>query len=354
MKAVIYVGLGKVEIQERPMPKILEPTDAIVKLSKTTLCGTDLHILKGDVPTVSLGRIMGHEGVGTIEAVGPAVSAFAPGDRVVISSVSKCGLCTFCRRGIFSHCARGGWQLGNTLDGTQAEFVRIPYADGSLHRAAPAVPDAALLMLSDAVPTGLECGTLDARVRPGCSVAIVGAGPVGLCALMTARLYSPAMVIMLDLDPARLEVARRLGATHVVRAGGSAVEEVMRLTGGMGVDAVIEAVGVPASFELCQELVAVGGTIANLGVHGASATIHLEKLWNRNITMTTRQVDNGSTADLMELIARGQIDAGALATHYFRFDEIQEAYACFSNAAANKALKVIVDFEGTGGVGARL
>ncbi|EED85155.1 predicted protein [Postia placenta Mad-698-R] len=342
MKGLVFVGLNNIEIQERPKPVIVEPTDAIVKLVKTTVCGSNLHIVKGHVPYIPFGRIMGHEGLGIVETVGASVTRFRPGDHVVISAITRCGRCEFCSRAMYSHCTDGGFTLGNTVDGTQAEYVRIRHADD----------EDALVMASDVLPTGMECGVLQGRVQPGSFVAIVGMGPIGLSALMSAKLYSPSVIISLELDPARLNVARNLGATHA--AGAGAVEEVMRLTGGEGVDAVIEAVGVPASFELCQELVAVGGTIANLGVHGASATIHLEKLWNRNITMTTRQVDNGSTADLMELIARGQIDAGALATHYFRFDEIQEAYACFSNAAANKALKVIVDFEGAGGAAARL
>lgn len=354
MKGLVFVGLNKIEIQERPKPLIVEPTDGIIKLAKTTICGSDLHILKGHVPRVPFGRIMGHEGLGTVDAVGASVTRFKPGDRVIISTMTKCGRCEFCAQGMYSHCADGGWTLGNTVDGTQAEYTRVRHADGSLYLAPPGVDEDALVMASCMLPTGMECGVLSGRVRPGCRVAIVGAGPIGLSALMSAQLYSPSVIIMLDLDPARLEAGRRLGAMHAVLSGPHAVEEVMRITDGKGVDTAIEAVGSPPTFELCQELIGVGGTIANIGIHGGKVDLHMDKLWDRNITITTRMLDTFATGKLLELLKAGKINGKALATHSFHFNDIITAYDTFAAAAANHALKVIVDFENPGRENARL
>src|SRR5580658_2135984 len=292
MKALVYQGPGRKALEQRPIPEIQVPTDAVVKITKTTICGTDLHILKGDVATCSPGRILGHEGVGIVEQVGLGVTIFRPGDHVLISCISSCGRCEYCRRGMYSHCMTGGWILGNEIDGTQAEFVRIPHADTSLYPIPEGADEEALVMLSDILPTGFECGVLNGKVAPGGTVAIVGAGPIGLAALLTAQFYSPAQIIMIDLDGNRLAVARRFGATASVNsADGKAVETVMKMTGNRGVDTAIEAVGIPATFELCEKIVAPGGTIANIGVHGVKADLHLESLWSRNITITTRLVD---------------------------------------------------------------
>ena len=296
MKALVYRGPGKKAWEERPKPTLKEPTDAIVKIAKTTICGTDLHILKGDVPTCAEGRILGHEGVGVVEEVGSGVSTFKKGDRVLISCITSCGKCDACKRGMYSHCATGGWILGHTIDGTQAEYVRIPYADTSLYRVPKGVDEEALVMLSDILPTGYECGVQNGAVKPGDVVAIVGGGPVGLAALLTAQFYSPAELIMIDLDDNRLEVARGFGATRTVNSkDGKAAEQVMALTGGKGVDVAIEAVGIPATFDLCQDIVAAGGHIANVGVHGKAVALKLEKLWAHNVTITTRLVDTVTT-----------------------------------------------------------
>jgi alcohol dehydrogenase len=286
MKALVYKGLGSVELQERPRPRIQSPGDAIIKLSKTTLCGTDLHIRSGDVATCTPGRILGHEGVGIVEELGTSVTALKKGEKVLISCISSCTSCEYCRRGMYSHCTTGGWILGNTIDGTQAEYVRIPHAASSLYLIPPAANEEALVMLSDIFPTGLECGVLNGKVNPGSTVAIVGAGPVGLAALITARLYSPSLIIMIDSDINRLETAKKLGAHYTIDpTNGEAAKNVKSITDGKGCDAVIEAVGIPATFELCQELVAPGGTIANVGVHGTKVDLHLEKLWSQNICM---------------------------------------------------------------------
>ena len=343
MKALIYQGPNKKALEDRPKPEIAAPTDAIVKVTKTTICGTDLHILKGDVATCKPGRILGHEGVGIIDTVGPAVTAFKIGDRVLISCVSACGKCLYCRRQMYSHCTTGGWILGNTIDGTQSEFVRIPHADTSLYPIPAGADEEALVMLSDILPTGFECGVLNGKVQPGNTIAIVGAGPIGLAALLTAQFFSPAEIIMIDLDDNRLEVAKRFGATATINSGdGKALEAVMAMTSRRGVDTAIEAVGIPATFGLCQEIIAPGGTIANIGVHGTKVDLHLELLWDRNITITTRLVDTVSTPMLLDVLRSKKIDPKLLITHRFRLSQILEAYETFGHAANTKALKVII------------
>ncbi len=343
MKALVYGGPGKKSVEDRPKPEIIDANDAIIRVTKTTICGTDLHILKGDVPTCEPGRILGHEGVGVVEKVGIGVSYIKPGDHVLISCITSCGKCPSCRKGMYSHCLNGGWVLGHRIDGTQAEFVRIPYADTSLYRIPPGVDEEAVVMLSDILPTGYECGVLNGRIKPGDTVAIVGAGPIGLATLLTAQFYAPAEVIMIDIDDNRLEVAKRLGATAIINSrDGKAVEKVMALTNGAGVDTAVEAVGVPATFVLCEDIVAAGGTIANVGVHGVKADLHLEKLWSHNITITTRLVDTITTAMLLKTVQSGKINSQSLITHRFSKDQIMDAYETFSNASDNKTLKVII------------
>ena len=319
VKALVYLGPAEKALQDRPKPEVSAPTDAVVRITRTTICGTDLHILKGDVPTCQPGRILGHEGVGVVETVGPAVTMFKPGDRVLISCISSCGKCTACRKQMYSHCATGGWVLGNTIDGTQAEFVRIPHADTSLYLIPDGADEEALVMLSDILPTGFECGVLNGKVQPGNTVAIVGAGPIGLAALLTAQFYAPSEIIMIDLDDNRLEVAKRFGATGTINsADGKAAATVMAMTAARGVDTAIEAVGIPATFELCQEIIAAGGVIANIGVHGVKADLHLERLWDRNITVTTRLVDTVSTPMLLNVVGSQRIDPKLLITHRFK------------------------------------
>src|ERR1039457_94172 len=308
MKALVYHGSGKCAWEDKPRPTIQEAGDAIVRITTSTICGTDLHILKGDLQSVAEGRILGHEGIGVIEQTGQEVSDFHVGDKVILSCVTACLKCDFCRRNMYSHCRRGGWILGNAIDGTQAEYVRVPHADGSLYAFPRDGDEEALVMLSDILPTGFECGVLNGQVQPGDTVAIVGAGPVGLAALLTAQLYSPAEIVAIDLDANRLDVAKSFGATSVVDSSdGKAIERVMALTGGKGVDVAIEAVGVPASFDICQSIRAPGGRLANVGVHGKPVELHLEKLWDRNITLTTRLVDTITTPMLFKLVQSGRL-----------------------------------------------
>jgi alcohol dehydrogenase len=350
MKALVYHGQGIRAWEDLPKPTIMEATDAIVRITTTTICGTDLHILKGDLPTVTSGRILGHEGVGIIEELGTNVLSFHNGDRVLISCITSCGRCSFCRKGMYSQCRTGGWILGNRIDGTQAEYVRIPCADTSLYSLAPEVDDEAATMLSDILPTGLECGVLNGQVKPGDIVAIVGSGPVGLAALLTAQLYSPTEIVVIDIDDNRLEVALSLGATKIVNSSdGKAVEHIMALTNDAGVDVAIEAVGIPSTFDLCQSIIAPGGRIANVGVHGKPVEFHIERLWSYNITLTTRLVDTVTTPMLLRIVQSGHLDAKKLVSHRFKLSEIMQAYDTFGNAAKERALKVILTNDNTGG-----
>ena len=343
MKALVYHGPGNKSWEEKPKPVIIKQTDVIVRISKTTICGTDLHIMKGDVPEVVDGTTIGHEGVGVIEEVGTAVTSFKKGDHVLISCITSCGRCDYCKRGMYSHCEDGGWMLGHLIDGTQAEYVRIPHAENSLHHIPEGVDEEALVMLSDILPTGFECGVLNGQVKPGDSIAIVGSGPIGLAALLTAQFYSPAEIIMIDPDDNRLEVARTFGATKTINNSTTDVaKEILRLTNGKGVDAAIEAVGIPETFELCTSIIGPGGCVANVGVHGTSATLHLETLWAKNITITTRLVDTVTTPMLLKTVQSQKLTPSKLITHHFRLDQIMDAYQTFENAAKEKALKVIL------------
>lgn len=343
MHALVYLGPGKLAWEERPVPVLIDSADAIVRITATTICGTDLHILRGDVPTVEPGRILGHEGVGVVESVGADVHGVAPGDRVVISLISACGRCDRCRVGMHAHCRSGGWQLGHTIDGCQAEYVRVPFADNGLHKLPDTVDDAAAVMLSCILPTGLECGVHAGRVKPGDRVAIVGAGPVGLATMLTVRLYSPASVVLLDVDPARLETARALGADHTINTGeGDPVAAVKAWTDEAGVDVAIEAVGRPETFAVCEAILAPGGHLANVGVHAAPVELHLERLWDADVTLTTRLVDGGSTPMLLWMVAAGRIAPKALVSHQLPMSEILRAYDMFEHAAEHGALKVVL------------
>lgn len=343
MKALVYHGPGKYAWEDKPWPAIQDPGDAIVRITTTTICGTDLHILKGDLPAVTDGRILGHEGIGVVEQVGTGVSEFHVGDKVIISCVTACLKCDFCKRGMYSHCRHGGWILGYTLDGTQAEYVRIPQADGSLYAFPSGGDEEALVMLSDILPTGFECGVLNGKVKPGDTVAIVGAGPVGLAVLLTAQFYSPAAIFMIDLDDKRLAVAKQFGATNLINsADGHAARHVMELTEGAGVDVAIEAVGIPATFDICQAIVAAGGHIANVGVHGKPVELHMEKLWDRNISLTTRLVDTVTTPMLLKVVRSGKLQPSQLVTHRFAMNDIMKAYDTFGHAAKEGALKVVL------------
>jgi alcohol dehydrogenase len=340
MKALVYHEPGKCGWEEKPRPSIQEPTDAIVRVTHTTICGTDLHILKGDVPAVQPGRILGHEGVGVIEEVGEDVEAFKPGERVLISCVTSCGRCDFCRKNMYAHCRNGGWILGHLIDGTQAEFVRIPQADSSLYKLPPGLDESVAVMLSDILPTGHEIGVRNGEVKLGDTLAIVGAGPIGLACLLTAQFYSPAEIIMVDMDENRLEVARNLGATQVVRE--DPVRRVLELTENEGVDVAIEAVGLPETFDICQSIVKPGGHIANVGVHGKPVEFHIETLWIKNITLRTGLVNTDTIPLLLKTLKAGRLDPGQLITHSLKLDEIERAYAMFGNAAREKAIKILL------------
>jgi alcohol dehydrogenase len=344
MYALVYHGPGQKAWEEVPDPEIIDEGDAIVRVDATTICGTDLHILAGDVPEVRAGRILGHEAVGTVDEVGDSVRRLSPGDRVLVSCISACGTCQYCREGRYGQCLdEGGWVLGHRIDGTQAEYVRVPYADTSTYRIPDGVSDEAMLMLADILPTGYEVGALAGGVRPGDVVAVVGAGPVGLAAIASARLFSPSHIVAVDLSDARLEAARHFGADVTVNDSREDPLAVIKdLTGRLGADVAIEAVGTPATFELAVRLARPGGRIANIGVHGSAAVLHLEEQWARDITITTGLVDASSTPTLMRLVASGQLDAARFVTHRFGLNDFEKAYEVFGNAAASAALKVVL------------
>ncbi len=343
MKALVYHAPSQRAWEDKPRPAIQDPSDAIVRITTSTICGTDLHILKGDLPAVTDGRILGHEGIGVVEQVGTGVSEFQVGDKVIISCVTACLKCDFCRKQMYSHCRHGGWILGYTIDGTQAEYVRIPHADGSLYHFPADANEEAMVMLSDILPTGFECGVLNGQVKPGDTLAIVGAGPVGLAVLLTAQFYSPAAIFMIDLDDKRLAVAKEFGATSLINSSdGRAAKHVLDLTDGAGVDVAIEAVGVPATFGICQDIIAAGGRIANVGVHGKPVELHLEKLWDRNIAITTRLVDTVTIPMLLKVVRSGKLQPGKLVTHRFEMNDAMKAYDTFGKAAKEGALKVVL------------
>ena len=344
MKALVYHGPNHKSWDEVPDPKVIEPTDAVVVVDTTTICGSDLHILKGDLSEVTPGRILGHEAVGTVEEVGSAVRNFKEGDRVLVSCISACGKCRFCRESRFGQCLDGGgWILGHNIDGTQAEKVRVPFVDTSAYPVPAGIVDEEFLMLADILPTAYEVGVLNGGVTPGDTVAIVGAGPIGLSAITGALLFSPSHIIAIDLADSRLEAAKQFGADVTVNNSSEDPVAIIRdLTDGLGADVAIEAVGTPATFELATELIRPGGHVANIGVHGKPATLHLETLWTRDVTITTGLVDTYSTPTLARLMATGQLKAARFATHHFGFDEFIEAYDVFSDAAETGALKVVL------------
>lgn len=343
MKALVYGGEGKIELKEVPVPKISKPTDALVRVTKTTICGTDLGIIKGKVPTVQPGTTLGHEGVGIIEEVGAAVRNFKKGDHVIISCITSDGSCEYCKKQMYAHCEDGGWILGHLINGTQAEYVRIPHADNSLHRIPAGVDEEALVMLSDILPTGYEIGVLNGRVKPGDTIAIVGSGPIGMSALLTAQFYSPARIFMIDLDDNRLESAKKFGATDIINSGKEDVIKRIISETKDGVDVAIEAVGLPATFDLCQNMVRPGGNIAVVGVHGHSVDFQLQKLWIQNITLTTGLVSTNTTPMLLKNVTSGKLEPKKLITHHFMLEDIMEAYHVFGDAGKEKAMKVIIE-----------
>ncbi|TQM35114.1 alcohol dehydrogenase catalytic domain-containing protein [Pseudonocardia cypriaca] len=345
MKALVYHGSGNKAWEDVPDAAVREPTDVVVRVDTTTICGTDLHILHGDVPAVTDGRILGHEAVGTVVEVGDAVRGFSVDDRVLVPAITKCGRCEYCGRGMPSHCQTVGgigWIFGHLIDGTQAEYVRVPYADTSLYVVPGGVTDQQAIFLADSLPTGYEVGVLAGNVRPGNTVAIVGAGAVGLAAVLTTGLWGASKVIAVDTNKFRLEKAIEFGATDTVEVGPGTVDEVTSLTDGLGVDVAIEAVGYPETLLTAAALVRPGGTIANIGVHGTPVEIPMQDMWIRNVTLTMGLVDTVSIPTLLKMVAGGRIPAEKMGTHSFTFDQIDQAYDVFANAAANQALKVVI------------
>lgn len=344
MKALVYYGDHDIRFEEKEKPRLQSPTDVIVKMMKTTICGTDLGIYKGKNPEIEPGRILGHEGVGIIEEVGEGVKNYAVGDKVLISCITSCGTCEYCKKQLYAHCKDGGWILGYMIDGVQTEYVRIPHADNSLYKIPSTIDDEIAVMLSDILPTGHEIGVQYGNVKPGDVIAIVGAGPVGMSVLLTAQFYSPSTIIVIDLDQNRLDMAMQLGATHVINSADVNVEEAIKaIVGEEGVDAAIEAVGIPATWDICQKIVRPGGHLANVGVHGKSVTFEIEKLWIKNLTITTGLVNTNTTPMLLKAVATNKLPLKKLITHRFKLSEIIHAYDVFLNGSKEKALKIILD-----------
>jgi alcohol dehydrogenase len=344
MRGLVYHGPGQRGWESVQDPTIIVPTDVVARIDTTTICGTDLHILRGDVPAVTPGTVLGHEAVGTIEEVGPAVTSVVPGDRVLISCISSCGRCRFCKEGRYGQCTGGGgWIFGHLIDGLQAEYARVPFADNSVYKVPEQLTDEQVLFLADILPTSYEVGVLNGHVKPGDVVAIVGAGPIGLAAILTSRLFTPGHIVSIDLADSRLESARKFGADITINNGREdATERIMEITDGLGADVAFEAVGVPTTFELAADLIRPGGRVANIGVHGHSASLHLEKLWIRDVTITTGLVDTFSIPQLMRLIASGRLDPSLFATHRFGLADTMAAYDTFADAANTNALKVVL------------
>jgi alcohol dehydrogenase len=345
MKALVYYGPGQCGWDTVNDPTIIDQTDIVVRIDSSTICGTDLHILKGDVPETLPGTVLGHEAVGTVMDAGHNVSTVAVGDRVLLSCVSSCGRCRFCKEGRYGQClGGGGWIFGHLIDGLQAEYARVPFADNSVYKVPDELSDEQVLFLADILPTAYEVGVLNGMVEPGDTVAIVGSGPIGLAAILTASLYTPGRIVAIDLDDGRLQSALDFGADTTINNGREdALEQVMALTDGLGADVAFEAVGVPQTFELATELIRPGGRVANIGVHGAPVTLHLEKLWIRDVTITTGLVDTYTIPRLMKLVASGRLDPTVFATHRFALGDTMDAYDTFADAATTKALKVVLE-----------
>lgn len=343
IKGLVYSGPGIIELKAIPLPEIIKPTDAVIKIVKTTICGTDLGISHGKIPSVLPGTTLGHEGVGIVEETGTAIRNFKKGDHVIISCITSCGTCEYCKKQMYSHCEDGGWMLGNTINGTQAEYVRIPHADNSLYAVPAGADEEALVMLSDILPTGYEIGVLNGCVKPGDTIAIVGAGPIGMAALLTAQFFSPAKVYMIDVDQNRLDLSKKFGATHIINSGKEdAVKRIMSETKD-GVDVAIEAVGVPETFDICQNIVRPGGHFANVGVHGKKVDLEIQRLWISNITITTGLVNTNTTPLLLKTIQSGKLEPSKLITHHFKLEDILNAYKVFGNASIENAMKVIIE-----------
>lgn len=344
MKALVYYGEHNIALEDKPKPSLIETTDVIVKVLKTTICGTDLGIYKGKNPEITSGRILGHEGIGIIEEAGASVTRYKPGDKVLISCITSCGACSYCKKQIYAHCENGGWLLGHMIDGVQAEYVRIPNADNSLHRIPDSIDDEVAVLLSDILPTGHEIGVQYGNVKPGDEIAIVGAGPVGMSALLTAQFYSPSKIIMIDLDNNRLELAKQLGATHTINSGAEHIATAMQsIVGEQGVDVAIEAVGIPQTWDICQAIVKPGGHIANVGVHGVKVDFELEKLWIKNLTITTGLVNTNTIPMLLKAVSANKLDLNKMITHHYPLAELEHAYQVFLNGAQEQAMKIIIE-----------
>ena len=305
MRAVVYQEKGRFALEERPAPEILDPGDAVVRVTLASICSSDLHIKGGFVPRARPGVIVGHEMVGVVERVGPQVTRVVPGDRVAVNVETFCGSCFFCRRGAVNNCAdpAGGWALGCRIDGGQAEYVRVPYADNGLTRIPDGVTDRQALFTGDILSTGFWAAQLG-EIREGDTVAVLGAGPTGLCAMMCARLYRPACVVAVEPDPARRALALARGwADLALEPGEQTLERLRALTGGRGADVVIEAAGGPNTFQTAWQAARPAGIVVVAAMYEESQSLPLPEMYGKNLTFKTGGVDACRCGEILDLIA---------------------------------------------------
>lgn len=336
MKAAVFVKPGKIEIQEKPIPEV-GPTDALIRITTTTICGTDVHILKGEYP-VKPGLTIGHEPVGVIEALGFAVTGYKPGDRVVVGAITPCGQCHPCLDGHQSQCgghAMGGWKFGNTIDGCQAEYVLIPNAMANLTLIPDGLSDEQVLMCPDIMSTGFS-GAESGHIRIGDSVVVFAQGPIGLCATAGARLQGATTIIAVDGVSQRLEMSKRMGATRTINYKNEDVLSIiMDMTHGRGVDVAIEALGTQQTFESCLRVLKPGGILSSLGVYSGKLTLPLDAfaagLGDHKIVTTLCPGGKERMRRLLNVVASGFVDLKPLVTHRFKLEEIEKAYDLFAN-----------------------
>jgi alcohol dehydrogenase len=333
MKALVFYGPGQISLETMPIPRA-RPGEVVIRVTLTTICGTDLHILKGEYP-VKPGLVIGHEPVGVIHEIGEGVTGYQVGDRVLVGAITPCGQCNFCLGGNWSQCggAIGGWKFGNTIDGAQAEYLRVPYAQANLAKIPDELTDEQVVLLADIASTGISAAE-SADLQIGDTVAVFAQGPIGLCATAGAKLKGASLIIAVESDPVRIQMSRRMGADAVFDFNQhDVVEEIKHLTGGRGVDVAIEALGTQATFENALRVLRPGGTLSSLGVYSGKLSVPLEPfaagLGDHKIVTTLCPGGKERMRRLMELVRQGRLDLTPLLTHTFPLDRITEAYQLF-------------------------
>lgn len=342
MKAFVYHGPEKMSLDQVPKPTIIKPTDAIVKVTTSTICGTDKHIRHGGMPEVEPGRIIGHEFCGIVEEVGSSVNKFKKGDKVAVSCVTQCMDCYYCRRGMYSQCTTGSWIYGYMIDGCQADYVRVPYADSGMYIIPDSLTDEDVLFVGDILSTGYF-GAENGNIQPGDTVAVFGSGPVGMCAMATARLWGPARIVAVDIDDSRLEFAKKNGwADYGLNPQKVDVVQALKdMTGGRGADVTIEANGFEPTFKGAIDGVRAGGTVSLIGVFEKPQVVEMNKLWIKNIAIKMGLVNANRISELIDLIKEGKLNMKPLITHTLPLSQVAEGYDIFEERRDN-AIKVVL------------